>query len=126
MSQADPHGPDNLAMEIALAAQASSTYIFRLYITGPTPQSTRAIVNIRKICDEHLRDRYQMEVVDIRNQPLRATTDQIVAAPTLIKVSPPPVRRFIGDMSNTDRILAGLNLPANYVDAIPFTEDPGE
>jgi circadian clock protein KaiB len=111
MSAADPQGSGNDLMESAFAAQQSVIYVLRLYITGPTPQSTRAIVNTRKICEGYLQDRYQLEVIDIRNDPGRATTDQIIAAPTLIKISPAPVRRFIGDMSETARILEGLDIP---------------
>ena len=85
-------------------------YVLRLFITGPTPQSTRAIVNIRKICEEHLQGRYELEVVDLSQNPTLAADEQIIAAPTLIKKLPLPLRRFIGDMSQTDRILLGLDL----------------
>lgn len=97
-------------MADALALRESTIYMLRLYITGPTPQSTRAIVNTRKLCEQYLANRYQLEIVDIRQHPLRATTDQIIAAPTLIKAFPSPVRRFIGDMSDTRHILHGLGL----------------
>ncbi len=98
------------AMEAAAAANARARYLLRLYITGPTPQSTRAIVNIRKICEEHLEGRYDLEVIDIRENPILAEGEQIIAAPTLIKKLPLPLRRFIGDMSQTERILVGLDL----------------
>jgi len=98
------------AMEEAIAARDSTRYVLRLYIAGPTPLSTRAIVNTRRICEEHLKDRYDLEVVDICLNPLMATSEQIIAAPTLIKKHPLPSRRFVGDMSKTTQILAGLDL----------------
>lgn len=85
-------------------------YILKLYITGTTLRSTKAIVNIRKICEEHLQGRYDLEVVDISQNPTLAEGEQIIAAPTLIKKLPLPLRRFIGDMSQTERILLGLDL----------------
>lgn len=90
-------------------------YLLRLYITGVTPRSTRAIQNIKKICEDHLHDRYDLEIIDVYQQPVLARGEQIVAAPTLIKRLPLPLRRFIGDMSSTDRILLGLDLrPADH------------
>jgi circadian clock protein KaiB len=97
-------------MEAAAAAHAAARYVLRLYITGSTPRSARAISNIRKICEEHLEGRYDLEVVDISHQPTLAEGEQIIAAPTLIKKLPLPLRRFIGDMSQTERILVGLDL----------------
>jgi len=97
-------------MEAAAVAQTAVVYILRLYITGFSPRSARAISNIRKICEEHLDGRYDLEVVDIAQQPAQAQSEQILAAPTLIKKWPLPARRFIGDMSQSDRILLGLDL----------------
>ncbi len=94
----------------AAAAHAEARYVLRLYVTGTTPHSSRAIVNIRKICEEHLHGRYDLEVVDISQHPTLAEGEQIIAAPTLIKKLPLPLRRFIGDMSQTERILLGLDL----------------
>jgi len=91
-------------------ALADTRYVLRLYVTGTTSQSTRAISNIRKICEEHLQGRYELEVVDISQHPTLAICQQIIAAPTLIKRLPLPLRRFIGDMSRTERILLGLDL----------------
>ena|SRR6188768_3633798 len=85
-------------------------YVLRLYVTGLTPRSTRAIENVRKICDEHLAGRCDLEVIDIYQQPTLAKGDQIIAAPTLIKKLPLPLRRIIGDMSSTERVLLGLDL----------------
>lgn len=96
--------------EKALVESGKEKYVLRLYITGTTPRSTQAIMNIRKICEEHLKGRYTLEVVDIYQQPTLAEGEQIIAAPTLIRKLPLPLRRFIGDMSNTDRILLGLDL----------------
>lgn len=97
-------------MEEAAAARSRAHYVLRLYITGATPHSARAIVNIRKICEDHLQGRYDLEVVDISQNPTLAAGDQIIAAPTLIKKLPLPLRRFIGDMSQTERLLLGLDL----------------
>jgi len=104
--------PNDLAAFEAAAttAQATTVYVLRLYVTGTTPHSARAIVNIRQICEEHLHGRYELEVVDISRHPTLAEGEQIIAAPTLIKKLPLPLRRFIGDMSQTERILLGLDL----------------
>ena len=84
--------------------------MLRLYVTGMTPRSTRAIENVRTICEEHLHGRYELEVIDIYQQPTLAKGEQILAAPTLIKKLPLPLRRVIGDMSSTERVLLGLDL----------------
>ena len=85
-------------------------YLLRLYVTGTTAKSVRAIQNVRRICEEHLRGLYDLEVVDIyKNLPL-ARGDQIIAAPTLIKRLPAPLRRLIGDMSDEQRVLVGLDI----------------
>jgi len=98
------------AIEAAAADLDSARYVLRLYVTGTTRNSKRAIVNIRKICEEHLQGRYDLEIVDISQHPTLAEGEQIIAAPTLIKKLPLPLRRFIGDMSQTERILLGLDL----------------
>jgi circadian clock protein KaiB len=95
--------------EKALAQTGDQKYILRLYVTGTTPKSVAAIKNIRRICDEHLKGRFDLEVIDIYQQPVLAEGDQIVAVPTLVKKLPSPLRRFIGDMSDTERILLGLD-----------------
>ncbi len=84
--------------------------VLKLYITSATPRSVKAIMNIRRICEEHLQGRYELEIIDIFQQPVLAEGEQIIAAPTLIKKLPLPLRRFIGDMSDTDKILIGLDL----------------
>jgi circadian clock protein KaiB len=98
------------ALEAAAVARANARYVLKLYITGNTPRSMQAIVNIRKICEEHLQGRYDLEVIDISRHSTLAEGEQIIAAPTLIKKLPLPLRRFIGDMSRTERILLGLDL----------------
>ena len=90
--------------------QKKAKYVLRLYVTGTTGKSMRAIQNVRRICEEHLHGLYDLEVVDIyKNLPL-ARGDQIIAAPTLIKRLPEPLRRLIGDMSDEQRVLVGLDI----------------
>jgi circadian clock protein KaiB len=96
--------------EKKLGKPKKEKYVLRLYVTGMTPKSTRAISNIKKICEEHLNGRYDLQVIDIYQQPTLAKGEQIIAAPTLIKRLPLPLRKFIGDMSNTEKILLGLDL----------------
>ena len=85
-------------------------YVLRLYVAGQTPKSVHAIANIKKICEENLNGRYVLDVIDLYQQPQLAQGEQIIAVPTLIKKLPPPLRRIIGDMSNTERVLVGLDL----------------
>ncbi len=98
------------ALEKAASKRKEARYVLRLYVTGTTPRSTRAIANIRAICENHLKGRYELEIIDVLQQPVLAKGEQIVAAPTLIKHLPLPLRRFIGDMNDTDRLLIGLDL----------------
>ncbi|HEY1697177.1 MAG TPA: circadian clock protein KaiB [Polyangiaceae bacterium] len=86
------------------------TYELRLYVAGETPRSVQAFANLKKICEEHLRGRYRIEVVDLLKNPTLARGDQILAVPTLVRQLPPPVKKIIGDFSNTERVLVGLNL----------------
>jgi circadian clock protein KaiB len=92
------------------AARSDERYVLRLFVTGMTARSTRAIENLRAICDEYLDGRYELEVIDIHQQPVLTRGEQIIAAPTLIKKLPLPMRRIIGDMSNRERVLLGLDL----------------
>lgn len=85
-------------------------YVLRLYVAGMTPRSVRAVTNIRDICEEHLRGRYSLDVIDLYKRPALAEGEQIIAAPTLLKKLPLPLRRFIGDMSDVGKILVGLDL----------------
>ena len=94
----------------APAEAQSDTFVLRLYVAGQTPKSLAAIVNLKKICEEHLIGRYELQVIDLYQQPQLAQGEQIIAVPTLIKKLPAPLRRIIGDMSNTERVLVGLDL----------------
>jgi circadian clock protein KaiB len=97
-------------MEKALEKKGREQYLLRLYVAGMTTASTAAIMNIRKICEENLKGRYELAVIDIYQQPVLARDEQILAAPTLIRKLPLPIRRFIGNMANKERILVGLDL----------------
>ena len=85
-------------------------FLFRLYITGNAPQSIRAILNLKRICEEHLPERYELEIIDIYKNPQLAKAAQIIAAPTLIKLAPRPTHRLIGDLSDENKVLRGLNI----------------
>lgn len=89
---------------------ASECYILRLFVTGQTPNSLRSIDNLRRLCQTRLQGRYELEVIDIYQQPSAASENQIIAAPTLIKALPLPLRRLVGDLSNNERVIAGLDL----------------
>jgi len=82
----------------------------RLYVAGQTPKSITAFANLKKICEEHLASKYRIEVVDLLENPKLATGDQILAIPTLVRKLPPPMRKIIGDLSNKERVLVGLDL----------------
>ncbi len=86
------------------------TFILRLYVAGQTPRSITALANLKKICEEHLAGRYQIQVVDLLENPQLASGDQILAIPTLVRKLPVPVRKIIGDLSNTEHVLIGLDL----------------
>ena len=108
-----PKKPGGVAadFEKALAAQpAAERYVLRLFVTGTTPRSARAIQNIRAICEEKLQGRYDLEVIDIYQHPELAKPEQVVVTPTLVKKLPEPVRKLIGDLSNYERVLAGLDI----------------
>ena len=82
----------------------------RLYVAGQTPKALRAFSNLRKICDEHLEGRYRIEVIDLLENPTLGQGDQILALPTLVRRLPVPIKKIIGDLSNTERVLVGLDL----------------
>ena len=88
----------------------SSRYILKLYVAGRSPKSVNAIANIKKICETRLHGRYALDVIDLYQQPHLAQGEQIIALPTLVRTLPSPLRRIIGDMSNTERVLVGLDL----------------
>lgn len=88
----------------------SNKFLLKLYITGQTPRSERAIANLRRICEEDLHGRYEMLIIDLLERPQLAEDERIMATPTLIKELPPPLRRIIGDLSDTEKVLLGLDL----------------
>ena len=100
------------AFEVALnkAALRPAKYILRLYVSGSSARSLKAVHNLKKICDEHFPDDYDLEVIDIYENPDAAREEQIIAAPTLVKKLPEPLRKFVGDLSNTQKILVGLDI----------------
>lgn len=85
-------------------------YVLRLYVAGKSPKSVNAVTNLRKICEENLQGCYELEVIDLYQQPQLAQGEQIIALPTLIRKLPLPLRRIIGDLSNTERVLVGLDI----------------
>jgi circadian clock protein KaiB len=98
------------AFEKAVADKSKLHYVLRLFVTGMSPRSQQAIANVRGLCEEYLKGRYDLDVIDIYQHPLSASENQIFAAPTLIKKLPLPIRKFVGDMTKTEKILAGLDL----------------
>jgi len=92
------------------AREKDGKYVLRLFIAGINPKSVKAIENLKEVCDESLKDRYELEIIDIYQQPIFAKEGHIIAAPTLIKELPPPLRRFVGDLSDKERLLIGLDL----------------
>jgi circadian clock protein KaiB len=106
--------PDTQAFEKALAGETNAAhYLLRLFVSGTTPRSARAIQNIRALCEEKLQGRYELEVIDIYQHPEMVKTEQVVVTPTLVKKLPLPFRRIIGDLSDTVRVLTGLDLIGN-------------
>ena len=86
------------------------SYILRLFVTGASPNSSRAISNLKQICETYLKDNYELEIIDVYQQPMIAEREQIIALPMLLKVSPSPERRLMGDLSDTEKVLIGLGL----------------
>jgi circadian clock protein KaiB len=101
-------------MDISKQAPKTSnpekSWELRLYVAGQTPRSLAAFANLKKICEEHLAGQYHIEIIDLLKEPQLAADDQILAIPTLVRKLPPPLRKIIGDLSNTERVLVGLNL----------------
>jgi len=93
-----------------MTASTETRYILKLYVAGQSPKSIRAIANLKKICEENLKGTYEMEVIDLYENPQLAQGDQIVAVPTLIRKLPEPLSRIIGDLSDTERVLVGLDI----------------
>lgn len=102
---------ESRAMPAAADAAAVERYDLCLYVTGMTPRSVRAIENVRAFCKRHLEGRHTLRIFDLYQQPSLAREEQVIAAPTLVKRTPLPQRRLVGDLSNQDRVLAGLGLP---------------
>jgi circadian clock protein KaiB len=94
----------------ASAAPTEGTYHLRLYVAGQSPKSVRAVENLRRVCEEHLAGRYTIELVDLVEHPHLARGDEIIAVPTLVRKLPEPMRRIIGDLSDTEKVLVGLQL----------------
>ena len=105
--EATEERPSSTAPE---AEPGGESQILRLYIAGQTPRSIAAFANLKRICEEHLAGRYRIEVIDLVQNPKLAAGDQILAVPTLVRRLPEPVRKIIGDLSNTDRVLVGLDV----------------
>jgi circadian clock protein KaiB len=100
-------------LESAGAGTATERYMLKLYVTGATARSLRAIANIKAICEQYLKGRYRLEVVDVYRRPALLRMDQIVAVPTLVKKLPVPLRLLVGDLSRTEQVLHGLGLVAH-------------
>ncbi len=98
------------ARKMVHAEKGKETWELRLYVAGVTGRAMTAFTNLKRICDENLAGRYHMEVIDLLKQPQLAEGDQIIAIPTLVRKLPPPIRRVIGDLSNTERVLVGLEM----------------
>ena len=98
------------ALTRAAKAQAKARYVLKLYVAGVTRKSESAIRSVTELCETHLKDRYDLEIIDIYQQPTLAKGEQIIAAPTLIRKLPLPLRKLIGDMANQDKVLIGLDL----------------
>jgi circadian clock protein KaiB len=94
----------------AKSAPVAEVWILRLYVAGQTPKSIAAFANLKNICDEHLVGKYRIEIVDLLKNPTLAKGDQILAIPTLVRQLPPPVKKLIGDLANTQRVLVGLDI----------------
>ncbi|MBS0420879.1 MAG: circadian clock KaiB family protein [Proteobacteria bacterium] len=89
---------------------SSDDFVLRLYVAGQTPKCMRAFANLKRICEEYLTNRYRIEMIDLMRDPALARGDQILAVPTLVRRMPEPVKKIIGDLSNTQRVLAGLDV----------------
>jgi len=95
---------------IQRVTRSEDKYMLRLYIAGNTPKSTAALINLKKYCEQHLKNQYEIEVIDLLLNPQLAAGDQILAIPTLVRKVPVPVRKIIGDLSNEEKVLVGLDL----------------
>jgi circadian clock protein KaiB len=107
-SQGDNHPQDDRDLD-------PGHYHLRLYVAGQTPKSIAAIANLKRVCEQHLADRYEIEVIDLLVNPKLAAGDQILAIPTLVRRLPPPLKRIIGDLSDTEKVLVGLDVQPKSV-----------
>ena len=89
---------------------SEAPWVLRLYVAGQSPKSLAAFANLQRVCEEHLHGQYQIEVIDLMQHPQQARTDEIIVTPTLVRKLPPPLRRIIGDLSNSERLLVGLEI----------------
>ena len=115
MTRHPVHWKDAVAMQLsddrnAAPASDATTYVLRLYVAGRTPKSVLAFKNLTQICEDHLQGRYEIEMIDLLENPQLARGDQILAVPTLVRRLPEPIKKIIGDLSNTERVLVGLDL----------------
>ena len=101
---------EEFEQELAREAVRGGRYELRLFVSGSTPRSSKAVENIKRICEEFLPGRYELEVIDVYQQPELARNQQLIAAPTLVKDNPRPARRIVGDLSDQERVLVGLDL----------------
>lgn len=116
--------PEEFEKTLETLQDSESTFVLRLYVAGASRRSAKAIENIRRFCDSHLKGRYDLEVIDIYQRPDFAGAEQVIAAPTLVKMLPKPLRKLIGDMSDNERILIGLGLklPQKTADLPPLKD----
>ena len=110
MTKRKDESDDTPEADAGLPADDQDRYVLRLYVTGMTPRSTQAFAAIKALCEEHLQGRYDLEVIDIYQHPQLAKDEQIIAVPTLVKKLPSPLRRLIGNLSDTEKVLLGLDL----------------
>jgi circadian clock protein KaiB len=115
MTRSTARGRDAIAVQfcedaMTMPSPAGEAYSLRLYVAGQTAKSVLAFTNLKQICDEHLRGRYEIEIIDLLENPQLARGDQILAVPTLVRRLPEPIKKIIGDLSNTERVLVGLDL----------------
>lgn len=110
MSESSSHTSTTNRFEKALAQRDQQKYVLRLYVVGATPASQRAIANITRVCEEHLAGRYTLDVIDLYQRPELAAGEQILAVPTLVRVLPEPLARVVGDLSDLNQVLVGLDL----------------
>ena len=112
MRSSDPSGSSDTSERGDGGEGGEAPWELTLYVAGQTPKSLAALANLKRFCEQHLQGKYHLEIVDLMENPSRAQRDQILAIPTLIRKVPEPVKKLIGDLSNTERVLVGLNLSA--------------